>query len=71
MIKNILIISVNAFSCGLLYSTTKELISGKYKKINFYDLFNVGFIFGALSGYTYTVIQEPIIPYLLKNKYKQ
>lgn len=67
MIKDILIIGANAFSCGLLYFTTKEVITGKYKKIKFYDLFNIGFIFGALSAYMYTVIQEPIIPYLLKN----
>jgi hypothetical protein len=66
MIKDILIIVGNAFSCGLLYSTTKEVITGKYKKFTINNFLNTGFIIGILIGYMYTVIEEPIIPYLIK-----
>ena len=66
MIKDILIITGNAFSCGLLYSTTKKLITGKYKKFTINNFLNTGFIIGILIGYMYTVIEEPIIPYLIK-----
>ena len=66
MIRNILNIAGNAFSCGLLYSTIKEVITRKYKKFTITNFLNTGFIIGILIGYMYTVIEEPIIPYLIK-----